>query len=94
MHTVQARIQEFSSRGGGVQHPKKFDKQTKKENKKQNKKEEKRTQRGWDGASSFILRWYGLNLIEPLKLLFEIRYGPTGVCPTQKQILHNSFSIV
>ena len=50
MHLSQARIQEFSSGGGGgVPFPKIFDKQKNKKNKKnkkiKNKKEEERKQR-------------------------------------------------
>ena len=43
----QARIQEFRQGGGGVQHPKTFD--------KHKKSKEKRTQRGWEGTSLLIL---------------------------------------
>ena len=69
----QARIQEFLS-GGGVQHPKNFEKQKK-------KKQKKRTQRGWEGATLFILHWYGLKSNLAIETAFSDKIWPTWCLP-------------
>ena len=81
---MQVRIQKFSS--GGVQHPKNFDKQ---------KKKKKQDTKGVGGGFTIYsaLLWLKSNLAIETAFSDKI-WGAPGVCPTQKHIWHNSFSIV